>query len=662
VKNDLLRVLSALFFPQPSGGPLGGTDFRRLPDSHAGKLLEGFALRMTREEEAGEPTAPEPRGESASGAPSPEAFLNLGGRLLLEELVSLCGSDDHARKALSEAAEHLGPWNEETRRLLWRFFFPEGASLEEDRDGAVTRLRKRRRVTITLPNQKPITDPVRELLFTSNVLVTVPADSDSAGVKQLPRHLRERVLETMKEPQLFHYDHPIHIGVPLDANEAVYGLRGLDRMIAFEKRRGTVEADAKATVLLSLSVTHEGLHTVAPDYLREELARAGSFDNITVYLFTELECRKLVDTLLEDEGRDAVNRVFGVDGEYGRHYSFLKAIAALWQAKVDPKVRGTFKIDLDQVFPQEELVSESGESALDHFRTPLWGARGTDAEGNPVELGMIAGALVNEKDIHKGLFTPDVPYPEDIPPGEAAVFYNRLPMVLSTEAEMMTRYDGMSENPDGRQSCLQRFHVTGGTNGILIEALRRHRPFTPTFIGRAEDQCYILSRLYEGDGPYLRYLHKPGLIMRHDKEAFAGDSIEAARHGRFVGDLVRTYYFSRYAEALPWGFDRVKEQIDPFTGCFSTRRTWTVIILRLVLHCAALTVSGDQGPGEALTVLRLAAERLGPLAAAEPGVEDVRRNYLDERDAWDLFYDALESDSRKNAPLRRIVEGARVVT
>ena len=60
--------------------------------------------------------------------------------------------------------------------------------------------------------------------------------------------------------------------------------------------------------------------------------------------------------------------------------------------------------------------------------------------------------------------------------------------------------------------------------------------------------------------------------------------------------------------------------------------------------------------------MRLAAERLGPLAAAEPGVEDVRRSYLDERDAWDLFYDALESDTRKNAPLGRIIEGARVVT
>ncbi|MFP4431933.1 MAG: hypothetical protein ACLFPV_11840 [Spirochaetaceae bacterium] len=672
MKQYLLRVLSALFFPLPGGDPLGGADFRRLPDSSAGKLLEEFARRTARGDEARE-----------TPADSTERFLDLGGRLLLDELVRLYESDEEARMALFEACEYLdspgassaggaagATWNEETRRVLWRLFFPEGAALESDREGGVLRVRKRREVRITAPNEEPINDPVRELLFTANVLITVPTDPDSQGVRQLPQSLRERVLETMKEPQLYHYDHPIHIGVPLEANEAVYGLRGLDRMIAFEKRRGTVESDAKATVVLSLSVTHEGLHTVAPDYLRGELARAGGFENLKVYLFTELECRTLAGTLFDGENAGGgVNRVFGVDGEYGRHYNFLKAIAAFWQAKVDPGVRGTFKIDLDQVFPQEVLVSESGESALEHFRTALWGARGVDAAGTPVELGMIAGALVNEKDIHKGLFTPDVTYPDEIPPGEAAVFYNRLPMALSTEAEMMTRYDGSRENPDGRRRCLQRYHVTGGTNGILIDALRRHRPFTPSFIGRAEDQCYILSRLYEGEGPYLRYLHKPGLIMRHDKEAFAGESIEAARHGRFVGDLVRTYYFSRYAEALPWGFDRVKEQIDPFTGCFATRRTWTVIMLRLAFHCAALMASGSRGPDEALTVLRLAAERLGPFAATEAGekagtqagVENTRRSYLEERDAWDAFYDALDSDSSDPESLRRIVEGARVV-
>ncbi len=103
--------------------------------------------------------------------------------------------------------------------------------------------------------------------------------------------------------------------------------------------------------------------------------------------------------------------VIGVDGEYGRHYSFLKAIAALWHVAIDPAVRATFKIDLDQVFPQDVLVAETGRTAFGHLGTPLWGALARDAEGRDIELGMLAGALVNERDIGRGLFTPDVDLP-----------------------------------------------------------------------------------------------------------------------------------------------------------------------------------------------------------------------------------------------------------
>ena len=71
-------------------------------------------------------------------------------------------------------------------------------------------------------------------------------------------------------------------------------------------------------------------------------------------------------------------------------------------------VRATFKIDLDQVFPQEALIAETGYSALENFTTALWGAEGVAADGRVLELGMIAGALVNERDIHRGLATPGI--------------------------------------------------------------------------------------------------------------------------------------------------------------------------------------------------------------------------------------------------------------
>jgi len=89
---------------------------------------------------------------------------------------------------------------------------------------------------------------------------------------------------------------------------------------------------------------------------------------------------------------------------------------------------------------------------------------------------MMAGALVNERDIGHGLFTPDVPIPESVPEGEAVIFYSPLPMALSTRAEMMTRYD--NDILDGIETCIQRIHVTGGTSAALIDSIRKHRPFT----------------------------------------------------------------------------------------------------------------------------------------------------------------------------------------
>ena len=379
--------------------------------------------------------------------------------------------------------------------------------------------------------------------------------------------------------------------------------------------------------------------------------------NLDVYVFSEAATDRLIDDVLAPAAErylgandlEPLRRVFGVDGEYGRHYSFLKAVSAVWHVLVEPRVRATFKIDLDQVFPQERLVEEGAGSAFEHFQSPLWGARGTDADGGAVELGMLAGALVNEKDIARGLFTPDVSRPAGIPAGEAVAFFNRLPMALSTEAEMMTRYTrprdtGEPGNPDGQTTCLQRIHVTGGTNGILVDALRRHRPFTPTFIGRAEDQAYLLSVLFANSAP-LRYVHSAGLIMRHDKEAFAGLAIEAAKVGRFVGDLVRTLYFSHYVKALPWSDDRIKQTIDPFTGCFASHIPTTLVALRLALRVGELLADGDaEAHAEALDLMKMAAERLDPLLAQfRESPEDLHDELAEQRAGWDLFYDVLDA-------------------
>ncbi|MFP4206916.1 MAG: hypothetical protein ACLFSP_12460 [Spirochaetaceae bacterium] len=645
--DSVHTVLDAVLFGSQGREALGGVDFHNLGRTRTARRLASLGARLAgRENRQGENRADD---GTSDGGDAVDAFLDTAAGRALAELSDLRNKDRVWGAALDEAAEAVGAgrvrrWDEESREVLWKVLFPEGARLLGRTEEAIADLRARRRIELEELNAEPLEDPVNELLVTSNVLLTVPHSREE--IEALPHDdgVKSRIRHAFAEEQLYFYDHPIHIGTPPEKNEAIYGLRGLNDAVAWEKEHRGVAPQARLTVVLSLSVTHEGLHQVGRDYLAEEIRRAGDFDHLDIYLFTEVDCRRIVEDVLApylpDEFRKPVVEIFGVDGEYGRHYSFLKAIAAFWNVFVDPRIRATFKIDLDQVFPQTALAEQTGGSAFEHFRTPLWGARGVDRDGNRVELGMIAGALVNEKDIEKGVYTPDVPFPEGIPAGEAAVFFNKLPMAVSTRAEMMVRYGADDDAAlDGRTRCIERVHVTGGTNGILVDHLRRYRPFTPSFIGRAEDQAYLLSVLYDGEqGSFLRYVHEPGLIMRHDKEAFAGESIAAARTGRFIGDLARTYYFTRYAEILPWGMKRTKSQLDPFTGCFITPRCYGVIVLRLALHAAELVAAGKDE--EAAEVLRLSARKLGPLFR-DPDGEDLRKRYLRERAAWHSFYDAL---------------------
>jgi len=585
------------------------------------------------------------------------AFLLRLREWVLAEQQELADRHSGAARKRQEAAAWVdrtaeSSWDMASQKVVWGFLFPEGAACLEDLDRTVSALREQRTIRVVQPNPHPIADPIAEILFTSNILLTLPSDLSAIDDLPFSRALCDQIKIIAEEEQTYWFDHPIPLDIETESNEIIYGLRGLNEAVAFEKAKGHAAPDARMACVLSVSVTHTGLKTVARDYLQEAFAAAPDMPHLDVYVFSEAATDRLIDDVLapaverylDAQDIEPLRRVFGVDGEYGRHYSFLKAVSALWHVLVEKRVRATFKFDLDQVFPQEQLIAEGGGSAFEHFQSSLWGARGTDAKGSAVELGMLAGALVNEKDIVHGLFTPDVTRPHSIPAGEAVAFFNRLPMALSTEAEMLTRYTGRGGYPDGKRTCLHRIHVTGGTNGILVDALRRHRPFTPTFIGRAEDQAYLLSVLFAGSA-HLRYVHSAGLVMRHDKEAFAGLAIESAKVGRFVGDLVRTLYFSHYVKSLPWSDDRVKETIDPFTGCFVSHIPTTLVALRLTLRVCELLADGNrESREEALDLMEMAADRLDPLMGR---LRETPQTLVDElaeqRSGWNLFYDMLDA-------------------
>jgi len=504
-------------------------------------------------------------------------FYQTGLDVICAEIVDACSVDERLEESLSELYEWVTDASNLSNRMetiekVRGVFFPEGVSLCTNRYEKIKELREKRKISITNLNPSPIRNPFQEILFASNILLTVPQQSKCIDDIRLSPSMKKKLKKVIKEEQLFWYDHPIQIGVEIENNEAMYGLRGLEEAVKFEQRRGKREEDIPLDCVLSVSVTHKGLHRIAKEYLQEEFGNAKALEHLILYVFTETETSRLIEEILVPAGKEylkdfdplLLHKIIGVDGEYGRHYSFLKAISVFWHVFIDPQIKGTFKIDLDQVFPQEELIEESGASAFEHLTTPLWGAEGIDDQGNAVALGMIAGALVNERDIDRSLFTPDVCFPPEEVQGDELIFFSPLPQALSTEAGMMTRYTDNDLN--GKDQCIQRIHVTGGTCGVLIASLKQYRPFTPTFIGRAEDQAYLLSVLFKDAKKNLRYVHKDGLIMRHDKEAFAEEAIKTAYIGKVVGDYARILWFTYYARALPWDVKKTKDIIDPFAG------------------------------------------------------------------------------------------------
>ena len=583
-------------------------------------------------------------------------FYKQGHNLIDSEISQQCEKDNNFKTDLI----NLSKWikdpassenQNETIEKLRQVFFPEGLAICEQQNKKINDLRNKRNITISKLNASPITDPANEIIFTSNILITIPGSAESLDRSALSARLKHKLAQTMKEEQKYWYDHPVPIGVAPEHNEILYGLEGLDRAVDFEKRRGTIGKESRIVCVLSVSVTHEGLQKHVKEYLEEELKKEKDIRHLDVYVVTEADTTKMIENILipatenlaEKKDTNQLYRIIGVDGEYGRHFSFLKAVAAFWQVFIDPEKKGSFKIDLDQVFPQEELVRQSGFSAFEHLKSPLWGAEGTDSDGNKVSLGMIAGALVNEEDIEQSLFTPDVRFPTDKIRADELIFFSTLPQALSTEAEMMTRYD--SNHLDGINRCIQRIHVTGGTCGILIDKLREYQPFTPSFIGRAEDQAYLLSVLFDTDKNRLRYVHKDGLIMRHDKKSFAGDAIKMAATGKLISDYIRILMFSYYVRALPWNFDEIKDTIDPFTGCFVSRIPLTIVYLRFSLKAATFFTEDDrQKNQQGLEFLKIGVKRLHETINflnkdTNPLIDQVR----DEREGWSLFYQILDN-------------------
>ena len=514
----------------------------------------------------------------------------------------------------------------------WDCFCPTASQAYSAPEEMAAEIRRRRKLTSLQPALQPLTNPATELLFTTNALISPPL---TVGSPHIPEKFRAEAERFATLPQKFWYDHPVPLDAAPSENEILYGLARLDEALAEECRLGTLPDSARMDLAMSISVTHEGMEDLACDYVRDLIARHLNLRHLRVFLFDETRCQRMIGALCP--GNEAAKAVFGVNGAYGRHYSFLKAVLLIWQMAVNPQVRFTFKIDLDQVFDQTTLHTHTGRSALQLLCNPHWGGEAIDYLGRHVDLGMLAGGLVNEADSHLGLFVPDV-----VPPDTAALFATfgsrrlfcpQWPQAVSTEAEILQRDGGY-----------QRIHVTGGTTGICDTALRHWQPFTPSFINRAEDQAYAVSAF--STESYLGHLHAPGLIMRHDKQAFAARAIAHAESGKAIGDVERLMLFSRYAELHDAGFDSLQNQLWPFTASFLYRNAPVLAGLIFALDGAAK--GGNYVSDGAVRLKRC-------LDFCQAGMKD---RLATEQSGWQAIYAALDKGRHPPAGLTAILSDA----
>jgi hypothetical protein len=508
-------------------------------------------------------------------------------------------------------------------------FFPEHKLNYSQK--TIENLREQRKLKINKLNDNQIEDPFAEILFASNILLTMPADFNKVNPT-----LREKLNES--EKQQYFYDHPIPLDIDDQKNEIIYGLKHLNQAVK-------AETDQRLDLLLSISVTHPSINKIAREYIESKLENI-ELEHLNIYLFTENESEKLLEEFILPFISDGIKAsdlksTVGAAGSYGRHYSFLKAVALWWQKYINSDLKATFKIDLDQVFDQQKLKEETGHYAFENFKSPLWGARAVDSQGRRVELGMIAGQLVNDSDIEKSIYELDIKRPKAELKYDQYIFFKAKPQYISTAAEMGYR-------ADSKIDTILRYHVTGGTNGILIKALKKYKPFCPTFIGRAEDQAYLLSVLFEEhDSSYLRYYHQDGLIMRHDKKSFIGTEIKNSKISKLIGDYERIIIFSHYVRNILNDYQRLREELFPFTAAFISQIPVLLIYYRSILKAYQLAESDEN---QALDFLTELTERL------EDIYNKVDQNYyqqrfLLEKKVWNEYYQILDDEKVEDQKL-----------
>ena len=133
------------------------------------------------------------------------------------------------------------------------------------------------------------------------------------------------------------------------------------------------------------------------------------------------------------------------------------------------------------------------------------------------------------------------------------------------------------------------------------------------------------------------------------KHSFAGEAIKEAETGKIIGDYLRILLFSFYARMLPWSVNRIKSELDPFTGCFISNIPYTIVYLRFVLLISSLFNKEDEeNTNNAIRLLKEGIPRLlNHIEKLGSKNNELQQKYLNESKGWHLFYDILDIAERQ---------------
>ncbi|MBW1792972.1 MAG: hypothetical protein JRJ38_00830 [Deltaproteobacteria bacterium] len=606
--------------------------------------------------------------------------------IIQEEIVKRIESDAALVKVLRDAIRAGDPDRLKAARL--EIFNPLAAKTLSRFDAGqiVNDIQKQNRLRLIASNENFIANPIEEVIFTTNVLVTAPR-SESLIPGGLTGWAEKSLKSVIGLPVDWYFDHPMEMATTEDAlhaSEFIFCLRKLEETfhseIEIEKTawKDHIREGDKVPLYISISPTHGqvNLGTAAREVLKCQYTAAvksGILQELKIvepYLYSQADVKHLINDVLRpaakryfpeipDKEIEGYLSFFGLEGYYAMHYNFLKAFGSLAKF-MNPRVKAVIKIDTDQSFPAKRFYRETGSCWLESFTLQALGGLARDQNERNIYLGCFAGSLTNRDELidKDDLFLPDISIPdvpESIPEGEAGVFYQGLLQSLITRGEAFPPEVQWRALKILNEYPYMRTFVTGGTTGFLIEALERYAPFVDAHVHRAEDQAFLLSVLFdEYNGNLLRYLYFPGLHMIHEKESFAAESIKIAEPYKKIYDLERIWNFSFLARALceikGWAFEDVKRSLNFFTASFIHPFPGLLALTRFVL-----SVAGRGGRNrEDIIYQKEGLKRLSKIAFSQDRYyRETRTRVAKQIKAWRFYYDLmirLRESAKKGDP------------